>query len=140
MNVPNLTSQKYRDIDIISFKGIGVHYSTIYILKKADLPLISTMSISNEIIQKYSLKKISENINLYTSVIDLNNTTAEIFQENNKDGKEENEIKKSLLLSVVISTEITWKKNINVINIIQYSQYENNGLINNLSEIKPFEK
>ena len=140
MNTPNLTNKKYKDIDIISVNGTRFNYSTIYILKKADLPVISTKSISEEIIKKYSLKKISDNLNLYTSVIDLNKTTVEIFQENNEDGKEEHEIKKSLLLSVVISTEILWKKNINVINIIQYSQYENNGLINNLSEIKSFEK
>lgn len=140
MNISNLTNNKYKDIDIISVNGTRFNYSTIFILKKADLPVVSTRSISKEIIQKYSLKDISDNLNLYTSVIDLNNTTDEIFQENNKDGKEENEIKKSLLLSVVISTEILWKKNINIINITQYSQYENNGLPNSLREITPFGK
>ena len=140
MNTPNLTNKKYKDIDIISVNGTRFNYSTIYILKKADLPVISTKSVSEDIIQKYSLKKISDDLNLYTSVVDLNKTTDEIFQENNKDGKEENELKKSLLLSVVISTEILWKKNINVINIIQYSQYENNGLPNTLDETKPFER
>ena len=138
MNIPALTSKKYKDSDIISVNGTRFNYSTIYILKKADLPVISTKSVSEDIRQKYSLKKISDNLNLYTSVIDLNKTTDEIFQENNKDGKEENELKKSLLLSVEISTEILWKKNISVINIIQYSQYENNGLPNTLDEIKPF--
>lgn len=139
IKVSGLTLEKYRDTKILSFNGSRLIGSSIFILRKADLPIISTKPISAELIEKYSLKKISENIDLYTSIIDLNNTTEEILEENKHD-KEEEELRKSVLLSIIISTEIRWKKNIELIQIIQHSEYRQKGLPNNLNEIESLEK
>jgi len=85
------------------------------------------------------LKKISDRINLYASVIDLNNTSKEVFEENIQD-KTNDELRKSVLLSIIISTEFKWKKEIEVIQLRQYSEYSQNGIVNNWDDIKPFAK
>jgi hypothetical protein len=132
--IPNLSLQKYKNIDLYSYSGSRLVHSSIFLLKKTDLPLISSIAIEKEQIDKYSLDKISDSINLYTSILDLNETSEEIFNEN-KDGKEDDEIRKSVLVSIIISIEIKWKKNVNVINLIEYSKYRQEGLPNNLNEI-----
>ena len=76
---------------------------------------------------------------MHSSIIDLNNTSEEIFNEN-KEGKEEDEIKKSVLMSIIVSVEFLWKKNIDVIQLSEFSEYRQKGLPNKLSEIELFEK
>jgi hypothetical protein len=134
LKVPNLSLQKYKDIEIHTYDGSRLVGSSLFLLKKTDLPFISTKNIEKEQIEKYSLNKISDSINLHTSIIDLNTTTKEIFNEN-KDSKEEDEIRKSVLMSIIISTEIKWKKNVNVINLVEYSEYRQKGLPNSLNDI-----
>ncbi|MDP8315146.1 MAG: hypothetical protein RAP70_08755 [Candidatus Celaenobacter antarcticus] len=137
--VKGLTKEKYKETSIFSFQGSQFVNTTVFILRKSNLPFISTKPISDEIIKKYSLKKISDKGNLHSSIIDLNNTTEEIFNEN-KVGKEDDEIKKSVLMSIIISLEILWKKNIDVIQLIEFSEYRQKGLPNKISDIEPFDK
>lgn len=139
LKITGLTSNKYKGIDLQLFNGSRLVDNSLFILKKTDLPKIATKLISEDMIAKYSLNKISEILNLYCSVIDLNNTTEEIFIENKHD-KEEAEIRESVLLSIIISTEILWKKNIEVIHIIQHSEYRQMGLPNSPNDIIPLEK
>ena len=69
----------------------------------------------------------------------LSNAFKEILEENKHD-IEEDELRKSVLMSIIISTEIRWKKNIEVIQIIQHSEYRQKGLPNNLNEVEPLGK
>lgn len=133
--VPELSRNKYRKTDIHSFGGSQLVRKSLFVLKKSDLPNISTRQIDENTIAKYSLKKISKNLNLYSSVIDMNATTDEIFNEN-KENKSDDELRKSVLLSIVISTELKWKKNIDVIELRQYSEYFQKGITNKLDEVK----
>jgi hypothetical protein len=143
--VPGLSTEKYKKTSIYSFKGSQLVNTAIFILRKSDLPFISTKPISKEIIKKYSsnkkysLKRISDKINLHTSIIDLNNTSEEILNEI-KEGKDEDEIKKSVLMSIIISVEILWKKSINIIQLIEFSEYKQKGLPNKISDIEPIGK
>jgi hypothetical protein len=137
--IPGLSSDKYKEISIYSYNGSQLINTTMFALRKSDLPKISTKPISDEIIEKYYLKKISEKINLYSSIIDLNDTSEEIFNEN-REGKENDEIKKSVLMSIIISIEILWKKNIDVIQLTEFSEYRQKGLPNKTTEIEPIEK
>jgi len=137
--IAGLSKDKYKETNIYSFNGSHLVNNSMFILRKSDLPFISTKQISNEIIEKYSLKPISEKVNLFSSIIDLNNTSKEIYNEN-KEGKEDDEIKKSVLMSIIISVEYLWKKNIDVIQLIEFSEYRQKGLPNELKEIELFEK
>jgi hypothetical protein len=138
LNVTGLSNDKYKNTDIYSFNGSHIVRDSLFILKKTDLPNITTKPIAEDIIAKYTLKKISDAINLYASVIDLNHTTVEVYNENKQD-KTDDEVRKSVLLSIIISTEFKWKKNIEVIQLRQHSEFFQKGIANKLDDIKPTE-
>jgi len=135
LKVSELSAIKYKRTDIYSLGSSYCVRDSFFILKKSNLPDITTRPIDKEIITKYTLKKISDTLNLYSSVIDLNETSQEIFNENKQD-KSDDELKKSVLLSVIISTEIKWKKNIEVIQLRQYSEFYQEGVPNKLDDVK----
>ena len=137
LHVSELSQEKYKDTGIFSFNSTYLVRDSLFILRKSDLPNISTIPIAEEIITKYSLEKISANINLYASVIDLNETSEEIFNEN-RHGISDEEVRKSVLLSIVLSTEFKWSKNIEVIQLRQHSDFDQKGVANRLDDVKPF--
>ena len=137
--IPNLSEEKYHNIKIFSYSGNQLVHSSMFIMSTSDIPQISTTPISQDIIEKYSLKKISEKLNLYCSVIDLNSTSEEIFNENigNKDPEE---LQKSVLLSIILSTQISWKKNVDIIHFMEYSHYRQQGIQNTINDIVQIKK
>ena len=70
-------------------------------------------------------------------MIDLNATTDEVYNENKQD-KSDDELRKSVLLNIIISTEFKWKKNIEIIQLRQYSEFFEKGIANKLDDVKPF--
>ena len=139
LNITRLSNDRYNNIQIESFKSSHLVRDSLFILKKSNLPNISTRPIAEDIIAKYSLIKISDTINLYANVIDLNNTTEEVYIEVNKQDKSDEEIRKSVLLCIIITIEFKWKKKIELIQLRQYSEFFQNGIANKLDEVKPFE-
>jgi hypothetical protein len=138
LNIPELSNEKYKNISIYSFNGSQLVRDSIFVLRKSDLPLISTRPINTDIISKYSLKKISDRIELYAKVIDLNDTSEEVYNENKQD-KSDDEMRKSVLLNIIISTEFKWKKNVEVIQIRQYSEFFQKGIANKIEDVIPIE-
>ena len=136
LGISNLSENKYKNIRLYLFDNLSIANSSIFILKETNLPNLSTTSINPQKIEKYSLEKLSDSLNLYASIIDLNDTTPELMNESKKDMTEE-ELRKSVLLSIIISVEITWKKNIEMIHIQQYSKYRQEGLPDKPNKIKP---
>jgi hypothetical protein len=139
LKVSELSQDKYKNTAIYSFNGSQIVRDSLFVLKKSDLPNISTRPIDADIIAKYFLKKISETINLYTSIIDLNNTSEEVFYENKND-KSDDELRKSVLMSIIVSTEFKWKKNVELIQLRQYSEYFQKGIANKLEDIEPMDE
>lgn len=138
LKVPRLSIAKYKSTDIRSLDGTRLVNDSIFILKKSDLPFFLTMTITPEIIEKYSLRKISETINLYASVIDLNSTSEVVFNENKLQDRTEDEMRKSVLLSIIFSVEIKWKKGIEVIQLRQYWKFPKKGIANKIDDVEPF--
>lgn len=136
LKIPELSTERYKNISIHSFNGSQLVSDSIFVLRKSDLPSISTRPISAEIISKYSLKKISDKIELYAKVIDLNDTTEEVYNENKQD-KSDDEMRKSVLMNIIISTEFKWKKSIELIQLRQYSEFFQKGIVNKLDDVKP---
>ena len=136
LKINGLNENSYKNIDIISFQGSRTVNESFFIIKKTDLPNINTREIDPLVIVNLDLKKISDIYNIYASVIDLNHASQEIINEQ-MGGMDETESKKYVLLSIIFSLEIRWKKNINVIQLNQYSDYGQKGLPNKLSEIEP---
>jgi hypothetical protein len=135
VKVPELSNDKYKNIRIFSFDGSHMVRDSMFILKRSDLPNISSRQIAEDVIAKYALRKISDNLNLYTNVIDLSKTSEEIFNEN-KQNKSDNDLRKSVLLLIIFSAEFKWKKNIEVIQLRQYSEFFQRGLANKLDDVK----
>lgn len=137
-NISGLSPDKYKNISIHTFLGSQIVRDSIFILKKQDLPNISTIPIEPDIIEKYSLKKISDSLNLYASIINMNKVSEEIFNENNHEISDD-QLRKSVLLSIFISTEYKWKKNMKIIQLKINSEYLQRGIVNNLEGVQPFE-
>ena len=62
----------------------------------------------------------------------------EVYNENKQD-KSDDEMRKSVLLNIIISTEFKWKKNIEVIQLRQYSEFFQKGIANKLDDVKPID-
>lgn len=138
LNIEGLSLDKYRGIKIFSFESNRLLNSSIFVVKKTDLPRLDTLEIEDSLIKKYKLDKLSEDYYLYASVINLNEASEEIIAENKKD-LDEPELRKSVLLSIIVDLEVKWKKNINLIHISEYSIFRQKGLPTNLKEIVSLE-
>lgn len=137
LKIKDLSLTKYKNTNIYIFDGSGLVNSAFFILKKSDLPSLKTLEIDSAFIDEYALNKISDKYNLYSSVLDLNLSPKEFLDEN-RQGKSDDELRKSALVNIIINLEIKWKKNINMVQINEYSEYINRGLLNELSEIESF--
>lgn len=137
LKVTGLSDKEYKGASIFSLSSSHIVRDSAFILRKTDLPNISTNVIDENVIEKYSLDRISDDIELYASVIDMNETTAEIFDEYSH-GISEGDARKSALLTVMLSAEFKWKKNVEIIQLIQYWEYSQRGIVNKLGDIEPF--
>ena len=134
IKVPNLSEDEYKKIKIYSFSGSHLVRESLFVLKISDLPNVTSKPIEQALIDKYSLEKISDSMNLYCSVLDMNKVDEEVFKENEQN-KSEDEIRKSVLLNIIFSIEYKWKRNIEVIQLKQYSEFRQQGIPNELEEI-----
>lgn len=136
LKTKEFSNGKYRNVDIYQFERSHRVSDSLFILRKSDLPNITTMDIDQETITKYSLSRISNHIKLFLSLIDLNQTSAEVYNEN-KMNRTDDELRKSVLISIFITLQIKWKKSIELIQFEEYSDYFQTGIINKLEDVKP---
>lgn len=139
IKVDGLTPDSYRNTIIYTFQGSHSVNDSMFILKKSDLPNITSKQIAENLIEKYSLEKISETTDLQYSIIDLNDTSDDIYNESIQN-KSEDEVRKSVLTSLYVTTEIKWKKNAEVIQLRQHSEFFQKGIANKLSDVKSLSK
>ena len=111
--------------------------NTLFILDKVDLPIIHHKKISEEEIKELKLDIINRNLELYASVIDFNiEENKEIKKKFNLVSEEEkNEY--DVLVSIIFSSIIYWKKERDVIQIEIASQFRERGLLNKINELEP---
>jgi hypothetical protein len=136
LKIPNLTEEKYKENPIILLDGNEVLNSVFFIIRKEDLPFLSSNPVDEDLITEYSLERISDNYNFYASVIDLNLASPE-FRNEHSSGKTDEELRKSVLLNINFIIEIGWKRNVNLIRIEEFSEYINKGLPNDLNDVSP---
>ena len=135
--IENLNKDKFNKTPIIKLEASNDISNVFIVLRKDDLPKIIHKEIKPEVIEKYSLQSLSNDIKLYASVIDLNTASEDIIKEC-KHIKEEEELKKNVLLNIFLSTEIKWKKKIELIQINEYSENLHKDQLNEISEVAPF--
>lgn len=140
LGVKGLTEERYKDVDIINYPVYNYQLMgpSFFVLKKSDLPKILHKKIEDTEIEKYSLKLINENVNLYTSIIDLNKSPK--LQEEIAPSAPDRDLRKSVLLNIAFKTEIRWKKKVEVIQIKSFSHYKERGLTHKLKDVKAIKK
>jgi hypothetical protein len=136
LSVNGLQENSYKGIKLIKYGVSNYHLvgQSIFILKKSDLPNINHLQIEQSEIDKYSLGEIDDEFRLYSSVINLQKKT-ELLEEL-KPSHPDKDLRKYVLLNLILKTEIKWKKNINNIMIKTYSEYRERGVPDTLKDIQ----
>ncbi|WP_209329935.1 hypothetical protein [Lunatimonas salinarum] len=84
------------------------------------------------------MKPISDQFNIKGSVIDLYQNE-DIRKEFTGKEKSDEELKKSVLVSIYLTLEIKWKKEAKIVELAERSPWEEQGIAHELKDIVPFE-
>lgn len=140
LKIEGLTEAKYKELDIIHFEYANSQTvaNTIFVIKKVDLPRLEYLDIDDEEKKKYKVDKpISDKFKLYANVIDLyQNNDVRTERETNAG----EDLSKKVLAYIAFKLELQWKRNINCISLKIYSEYQNKGIPNKLSDVKPIKE
>ena len=113
--------------------------NTIFILEKSNLPNIEIADISKEVKQEPQMKKISDEWNIYGTVIDINLPGNEAIKEKWIDDinyyQKENELQ--ILLGLLFVGHIKFKSDRKIIQININNEFEELGTENKLSDLEP---
>ena len=113
--------------------------NTIFILEKSNLPNIEIADISKEVKQEPQMKKISDEWNIYGTVIDINLPENEAIKEKWIDDinyyQKENELQ--ILLGLLFVGHIKFKSDRKIIQININNEFEELGTENKLSDLEP---
>ena len=113
--------------------------NTIFILEKSNLPNIEIADISKEVKQEPQMKKISDEWNIYGTVIDINLPENEAIKEKWIDDinyyQKENELQ--ILLGLLFVGHIKFKLDRKIIQININNEFEELGTENKLSDLEP---
>ncbi len=134
--ISGLSKTEYNSLKIFSFDGYNraLMNATFFILKKQDLPTLIFKELTPEVVEKYSLEEVDNDLHIYTSVIDLN-ANEEIRNEVEAE-ETHTQLNKSVLMYIGMNIEIRWKKAIKMLAISQYSEFNNRGVPNDLVDVK----
>ncbi|PWL30742.1 hypothetical protein [uncultured Roseivirga sp.] len=128
----------YQGFDMITLKaGFRLVERSLFFLRKEDLPSISYHQLEKKDIERLELDNLNTNFNLYASLIDLN--LNEDVRKESIGKKSDDELKKSVLASIIVNHEVRFKSNAKVIRIQAYSPYEESGMLQKVTEIKKFD-
>ena len=113
--------------------------NTIFILEKSNLPNIEIADISKEVKQEPQMKKISDEWNIYGTVIDINLPGNEAIKEKWIDDINyyQKENKLQILLGLLFVGHIKFKSDRKIIQININNEFEELGTENKLSDLEP---
>lgn len=111
----------------------------LYVMRKSDLPTIEHRNLKKDEIERLKLKKIEEDLNLYASVIDLNEKENVALRNEWNLGNDINSRDLKVQVAIAFLFVIRWKNDRKVIQIDIASQYKEQGIQNDVNEIEPLE-
>lgn len=135
-NITDLTTDEYRGIKIVSFQryNTALMNPTFFVLAKKDMPALIIEPIKREEADKYELEPIDDHGLVRASIIDLN-TNEQIRDEIATEGGFDN-LKKSVLVYIGMNVKIHWKKPVRVIALERYSEFNDRGAPNEITDIR----
>ncbi len=95
------------------------------------------LTLEKNEIQELQLNLINEKHKVYASVIDINLPQNNLVKSKWESGIESTDLELKILLSIAFIHTISWKSNRQVIQLNIDSDFEEQGISNNISEIKP---
>ena len=125
---------------IIHIPSTEYHFQNrLYVLRKSDLPVIEHKNLREDEIEKQKLEKINDDLNLYASVVDVNEPENRALQGEWNLNREPDSENLKVQISIAFLTVIYWKNDREVIQIDIASKYEEQGIQNNLNEVEPLQ-
>lgn len=135
--IDQLQKDNYKGIQIITveFVNYSVMESGFIVMHKADLPSFDFSAPPAEEIERFNLDQISERHQLYGAVIDLNeHSELKSLFPNIKPEV----LNISVILALEFNIDVRWKLKTKMIHLALYSDFYQQGDVNELSEIKRF--
>lgn len=125
-------------IDVNNSANILVSQS-LFVIRKIDLPNIIHNEINQKIKDKFKLDEIDHENHIYTKIINLNDADNKTIREEIKQKFVDKDLSEKVVVCVDINTEIRYKIDTKCIQLKSFSQFEDRGVVNNLSDIKRFD-
>jgi hypothetical protein len=132
----------YKDFDWEPFHkefydtGPDIQDKTIFIIQRADLPVIEFHDVDNDKIEKYELELLLPAFKLYAGLADLNKNPSAIPESLQANANQD--YLKQVLLSIDFDLEMNFKKQIACVQVRVSSLYGRPGIPNKPDEIHPF--
>ena len=142
-NVKGFVKEKgnysYNGIQIFCLHGGPSELVTqkLFVMKKTDMPSLSYIAPNEGNINKYELKLLSEDYNLYGSVVKLSEN--EILLKG-VDNLSEDEALNYSLFNVFVNAKMAWEQAAPVVCIKLMYDLKDNGTSDALDSVKPFEE
>ncbi|MCF0039684.1 hypothetical protein [Dyadobacter fanqingshengii] len=109
---------------------------SLFILRKDSFPKIEFLTPFAEMIDKFGLQQVDEEVQVYYSVIDINDNIA--VKEELEDQFPGQDFSKSVDVLINLTAELSWTKNVKCI-AIQFPSHSNaTGVKNNIEDLKEF--
>lgn len=129
----NIVREKHSYISI-PYSNFEVQ-DVFFVLDKSDLPSINFEDLDEKEKEELQLEPLNENLKLYASVIDINTKQNEALKEKIEAKNESTELQ--VLINIAFKAILRWKKDRDVVQISVTNQYREQGLQNEVGEIKP---
>jgi len=128
----------YGELEIIEMNSYmnDLVSQSLFVLKKEDLPNMIFKEVDAQLEKKYHLSKIDDRFNIYTSIINLNETGNEMIKEESEKENNQVDLSQKVLACVDINVEIQCKQDIKCIQLKAFSQFDDRGVANTLDDVK----
>jgi hypothetical protein len=135
--IERLTTTAYKGIPIITVQYVdhSAMRSSFIVIHKEDLPSFVFHQPKQEEIVKFHLTCVSNVTELHAAVIDLNQEQQlkTLFPNENPDT-----LDTSVILMLELNVEVRWKNKVKIVRFSMYSDFYQQGSVNDLSEVKRF--
>ena len=130
----------YGEIEIIEINNYlnDLVSHSLFILKKEDLPNMIFKEVDTHLIEKYHLKNINDEFNIYAGINNLNEADNELIKIEAEKENSQVDLSQKVLACVDINVEIQCKQNIKCIQLKAFSQFDDRGKANTLDDIKSY--
>ena len=110
--------------------------SSLFVMRKNDLPCMKFKDVSEKYKNDYNLKKIDDDYCIYASLNDLNDKKL----KGNERYYNRKNLSDCVLTYVGINVEIKYNANAKCIQLKEFSQFEDKGSANSINDVLPFDK